>query len=98
MYRKRRGKRGRLPKPVKLGMAPTTKKFHPLGPSINQEPVYLEQAELEALRLSDLEGLSQEEVGERMGISRGTIWRLLQSARKKVAKALSEGRPIHLHP
>jgi predicted DNA-binding protein (UPF0251 family) len=98
MYRKRHGKRGRLPKPVRLGLTLSSKKFHPLDSSINQEPVYLEQAELEALRLSDLEGLSQEKVGERMGISRGTIWRLLQNARKKVAKALSEGRPIHLHP
>ena len=98
MYRKRHGRRGRLPKPVKLGMTLPTKRFLPLGLSINQEPIYLEQAELEALRLSDLEGLSQKETGERMGISRGTIWRLLQNARKKVAKALTEGRPIHLYP
>jgi len=46
------------------------------------------------LRLVDLEGLSQEEAGERMGVSRGTIWRLLQSARKKSAQALTEARPL----
>ena len=53
-------------------------------------------AELEAFRLVDMEGLSQEEAGQKMGISRGTIWRLVQSARKKVAQALSEGRPIYI--
>jgi predicted DNA-binding protein (UPF0251 family) len=53
-------------------------------------------AELEAFRLVDMEGLSQEEAGQKMGVSRGTIWRLVQSARKKAARALSEGRPIYI--
>jgi len=43
-----------------------------------------------------MEGLSQEEAGQRMSISRGTIWRLVQSARRKTSQALSEGRPIHI--
>jgi len=58
--------------------------------------VILEPAELEALRLVDLLGLSQEQAGERMGISRGTVWRLLQSARRKAAQALTEGRHINI--
>lgn len=98
MHRRRRGRKGRLPKPVRIGVTPPVRGFYPLGPPASLEPVYLEPAELEALRLADLEGLSQEEAGERMGISRGTVWRLLQSARKKVAQALTEGRPIRLHP
>jgi predicted DNA-binding protein (UPF0251 family) len=53
-------------------------------------------AELEAFRLVDLEGLSQEETGQKMGVSRGTIWRLVQSARRKTAQALSEGRPLSI--
>jgi hypothetical protein len=53
-------------------------------------------AELEAFRLVDMEGLSQEEAGQQMGVSRGTIWRLVQSARKKAAQALSEGRSIYI--
>jgi len=61
-------------------------------------PIHLEPVELEALRLVDLEGLSQEEAGTRMGVSRGTVWRLLQSARKKVAKALTEGRSLLIKP
>ena len=57
-------------------------------PDSNSEPVILEPDELETLRLVDLEGLSQEEAGEKMGISRGTKWRLLQSTRRKTTLAL----------
>jgi len=94
--RRRRGRRGRLPKPVRLGVIPPVKSFTPSGTQRKPDPIYLEPAELEAFRLVDLEGLSQEEAGERMGVSRGTVWRLLQSARKKTAQALTEGRPILL--
>jgi predicted DNA-binding protein (UPF0251 family) len=66
------------------------------NPSRNLAPILIEIAELEALRLVDLEGLSQEEAGKRMGISRGTVWRLLQDARKKTAQALTEGRPLQI--
>jgi predicted DNA-binding protein (UPF0251 family) len=31
-----------------------------------------------------------------MGVSRGTIWRLLQSGRKKVAKTLTEGKSLSI--
>ena len=48
------------------------------------------------LRLVDMLGHSQEEAGEMMGVSRGTIWRLLQEARKKTAEALTEGRGIRI--
>ena len=58
------------------------------------ESIIIEPAEVEALRLVDFEGLSQEEAGLEMGVSRGTIWRFLQSARKKVAQALIEGRQL----
>jgi hypothetical protein len=60
--------------------------------------VVLDGAELEVIRLVDLEGLSQEEAGAKMGVSRGTIWRLLQEARRKIATALSEGRRIDIKP
>jgi hypothetical protein len=39
---------------------------------------------------------TQEEAGEMMGVSRGTIWRLIQEARKKTAEALTEGRGIRI--
>ena len=44
--------------------------------------------EFEALRLCDLEGKQQFEAGEVMGISRGTVQRLLVRARAKVVDAL----------
>jgi len=96
-YRHRRGRIGRLPKPITIEKPPTTDKFTP-SPQGNPESICIEPAELEAFRLVDLEGLSQEEAGEKMGVSRGTVWRLIQSARKKTAQALSEGRPIRIMP
>lgn len=93
--RHRYGRRGRCPKPVILENIPLTSSFIP-NPSTNLDPIFIELAEVEAFRLVDMEGLSQEEAGQTMNISRGTIWRLVQSARKKAAQALSEGRPICL--
>ncbi len=65
-------------------------------PSEGGPPIVLEIDELEAVRLADLEGLSQEEAGVRMGVSRGTVWRLLQRGREKIAQALVEGRRIQI--
>jgi predicted DNA-binding protein (UPF0251 family) len=93
--RHRCGIRGRLPKPITLGTIPPITSFIP-NPPRSQDPVFIEFAEIEAFRLVDMAGLSQEEAGQRMSISRGTIWRLVQSARKKTAQALSEGRPIYV--
>jgi predicted DNA-binding protein (UPF0251 family) len=58
------------------------------------EQVPLLREELEALKLCDLDDLTQAEAGVRMGVSRGTIQRILTSARKKVAKALSKCQAI----
>jgi uncharacterized protein len=58
------------------------------------EQIVLYDDELEALKLCDLDDLTQEEAGEKMGVSRGTIQRLLSSARKKTAMALSECKAI----
>ncbi|MDI9645695.1 MAG: DUF134 domain-containing protein [Archaeoglobales archaeon] len=93
--RHRCGKRGRCPKPVMLDSFPTIQDFIP-APLVNSEPVFLDLAEFEVLRLIELEDLSQEEAGKRMGVSRGTVWRLLKSGRKKLVKALVEGRPIKI--
>jgi len=60
------------------------------------EEVILRQDELEILRLLDIEGLSQEEAAEYMGISRRTLWRDLQETRKKCAEALLYGKKITL--
>ena len=83
--------------PRNIGHTPPIKNFVPAvpkGTEINEEPIFLTFAELESLRLVDLEGFMQEEAGVKMGVSRGTIWRLLQSAREKVARMLTEGREL----
>jgi predicted DNA-binding protein (UPF0251 family) len=58
------------------------------------ETVALGLDELEALRLCDLDGHDQETAGAHMGVSRGTVQRLLQSARAKVVKALVESAAL----
>jgi predicted DNA-binding protein (UPF0251 family) len=58
------------------------------------ECISLSLDELEALKLCDLDDLTQEEAGTKMGVSRGTIQRILSVARKKVAMALAKGKAI----
>jgi len=52
--------------------------------------------ELEALRLADLQGLSQAASAELMGISRSTFQRILERAHRQVALALVEGHALHI--
>ena len=73
--------------------------FKPTGISLqNLKQIPLYRDELEALKLCDLEGLFQEQAGEKMGVSRGTVQRILTSARKKVAEALSTGSALIFDP
>ncbi len=91
----RHGRRGRFPKPITIEKTPAINKFFPY-PQTNLNPIIIDPAEIEAIRLVDLEGLSQEEAGKRMGVSRGTIWRLVQGARRKTTQALTEGRQLQI--
>lgn len=50
--------------------------------------------QFEALRLCDVEQLDQEAAGERMGVSRGTIQRLLYGARKQIVEAILHNHTI----
>lgn len=71
--------------------------FKPTGmPLTALERIALYRDELEALRLCDHDGLTQEEAGRHMGVSRGTVQRILSGARRKVAEALSECKAIVL--
>ena len=76
---------------------PTISYFKPRGVPLRlMEEVRLTIDQMEALRLADLEGLSQEEAGARMGVSRATFGRIIQRARKVVAEALIHGKAILL--
>lgn len=63
-------------------------------PMKDLERIPLYPDELEALRLCDLDGLTQDQAGERMGVSRGTVQRILSAARKKTAEALYERKAL----
>ena len=58
------------------------------------EFLFLQDDELEALRLCDLEGYDQVGAGERMGVSRGTVQRLLKSGRSTLVRALVENTAL----
>ena len=69
--------------------------FKPMGiPGHSLNRVELELDEFEALRLCDLEGKNQMEAGEIMGVSRGTIQRLVGSGRAKLVGALLNNQMI----
>ena len=71
------------------------KAFKPTGiPMSEVKQISLSRDELEALKLCDLDDLTQEEAGARIGVSRGTVQRILSAARKKVAQALTQGGAI----
>jgi predicted DNA-binding protein (UPF0251 family) len=71
--------------------------FKPAGVPLGElEAVEMTIDELEALRLADLEGLYQEDAAARMGISRPTLSRTLESARRKVAMTLVLGRALRI--
>ncbi len=52
--------------------------------------INLQLDELEALRLADVLGMTQEEGAEAMEVSRSTFGRILESAHRKTARALVE--------
>jgi len=85
----------RCKKPRKCRCTFAGKAFKPTGiPMSEAGRVCMSRDELEALKLCDLDGLTQAEAGARMGVSRGTIQRILSAARKKTAMALSKGKAI----
>ena len=58
------------------------------------EKILLDDDEMEAIRLSDFEGLYQQECADQMGISRTTFSRILENAHKKISDALLHGKAI----
>lgn len=60
------------------------------------EEINLEMDEFEAIRLRNYEGMYQEKAAERMKISRQTFGRILESAHKKIADAMINGKAIRI--
>ena len=80
-----------------VGFNPEVSYYKPRGiPMVKLDEVRLTVDEREAIRLSDLLGMSQEEAGKQMGVSRATFGRIIQQARKVVADALINGKAINI--
>jgi len=87
-----------MPRPLKprwINFDPPNICFVPqAAPIPTTAGVLLTIDELEALRLADLGGLSQEEAAQAMNVSRATFGRIAAQARRKVADALVYGKSI----
>ena len=87
-----------MPRPKKprfVSGYPTLTAFVPEGVPIAGE-VYLSIEELEAVRLSDFEGLDQESAANLMEVSRQTYGRILARARRIVAETLVTGKALRI--
>lgn len=88
-----------MPRPTKCRKVchfPQTLVFSPQDAPQEREPVVLTVDEYEAIRLIDWEGCGQEECATFMQIARATVQRIYESARRKLAASLVEGRPLHI--
>ncbi len=72
--------------PGQFGFAPSD--------SVADDAVQITFDEFETIRLLDKEGLTQEQCAEKMGVARTTVTAMYESARKKIATVLVEGRSL----
>ena len=78
-----------------VAQKPNATYFKPCGIPLRMlDEIVLPVEGLEALRLSDLEGLTTSEAAAMVRVSRFTYARTLSSARKAVAQALTEGKAL----
>lgn len=80
-----------------INCVPAAGYFKPVGVPLRElTEVVLSIDELEAMRLTDLEGLYQSDAADRMGVSRQTIGNTLSSAHRKLADALINGKALRI--
>jgi len=81
----------------RVGCLPQSNYFKPRGiPLSALRHVNLTVDEIEAVRLADLEGLYQEDAAKKMKVSRQTFGRIIESAHKKIADALVNGKALSI--
>ena len=77
---------------------PKTEYFKPVGiPLKTLKVVEITLDELEAMRLTSVEGMGQIEAAEKMKVSQTTIHRLILSFEKKITSALLNGSAIMIN-
>jgi len=81
----------------RIRCSPDSNYFKPRGIPLDKlEEINLTLDELEAVRLADLEGLYQEDAAKKMEISRQTFGNIVNSAHKKIADALLNGKALKI--
>jgi uncharacterized protein len=89
-----------MPRPKRkrtISNPPIMEGFKPFGIPITQlEPLILLYEEYEAIRLTDYDGLTQEQSAEQMGVSRPTFTRIYEKARRTIAQAFVEAKAIFI--
>lgn len=76
---------------------PCVNRFGPLdGLEREEQTVNMTVDEYETIRLIDLEGKTQQECCEQMKVARTTVQAIYDSARKKLADALVNGKLLHI--
>lgn len=81
----------------RINFDPNVRYFKPQGiPMTELEEIVLHSDELEAIRLHDHMGLDQNQTAEKMDISQPTVTRILNSAYKKIADAITNGKAIRI--
>ena len=86
----------RRKKPREVFSLPQNMGFRPISDHDGKPTVILTVDEYETIRLVDNEGISQEECGAYMNISRATVQRIYSAARRKIAQSLVEGLPLQI--
>lgn len=77
--------------------SPNSSYFKPAGiKMVDLEESMLTLSEFEAIRLVDLEEISQEDAGVQMKVSQSTLSRILKIGRKKIADAIVNGKAIKI--
>ena len=87
-----------MPRPIKwrkVCCLPENNKFGPLD-SLKDKKKHVKMTvdEYEAIRLIDLEGLTQEECSDQMNVARTTVQGIYVEARKKLAESLVNGKVL----
>jgi Predicted DNA-binding proteins len=85
-----------VPRPVKWRKVCAAPRCTHFAPSFDADDGVIGMLvdEYECIRLIDLEGLTQEQCADQMEISRATVQAIYQSARKKLADCVVNGRKL----